>query len=50
MSQEDLKFMQVLDNDTRLIDGHYEVPLPLCGKNIRFPNKRLQAEKGFTYL
>ena len=28
MSQEDLKFMQVLDNGTRLIDGHYEIPLP----------------------
>ena len=24
MLQEDLKFMQILDNGTRLVDGHYE--------------------------
>ena len=28
MLQEDLKFMQVLDNGTRLIDGHYEISPP----------------------
>ena len=50
MSQEDLKFMQVLDNGTRLIDGHYEIPLPLLDDDVRFPNDRLQAEKRFTYL
>ena len=50
MSQEDLKFMQVLDNGTRLIDGHYEIPLPLHDDNVRFPNNRLQDEKRFTCL
>ena len=50
MSQEDLKLMQVLDNGTRLVDGHYEIPLPLRGDNVRFPNNRLQAEKRFIYL
>ena len=50
MSQEDPKFMQVLDNSTRLIDGHYEIPLPLRDDNVRFPNNRLQAEKRFIYL
>ena len=50
MSQEDLKFMQVLDNDTKRINGHYEIPLPLRDDNVRFPNNRLQAEKRFTYL
>ena len=50
MSQEDLKFMQVLDNGTRLVDGHYEIPLPLRDDNVRFPNNRLQAEKRFIYL
>ena len=37
MSQEDLKFMEVLDNGTRLSDGHYEIPLPLRDDNVRFP-------------
>ena len=50
MSWEDLKFMQVLDNGTRLIDEHYEIQLPLRDGNVRFPNNRLQAEKRFTYL
>ena len=48
--QEDLKFMEVLDNGTRLIDGHYEVPFPLRDDNVRFTNNRLQAEKRFIYL
>ena len=50
MLQEDLKFMQVLDNGTRPIDGHYEIPPPLRDDNVRFPNNRLQSEKRFTYL
>ena len=50
MSQEDLKYMQVLDNGTRFNDGHYGIPLPLRDDVIRFPNNRLQAEKRFTYL
>ena len=49
MSQEDLKFMQVLDNVTRLIDGHYGISLPLRCNNVRFPNNRLQAVKRFIY-
>ena len=50
MSQEDLKFMQVLNNGTRLIDGHYEILLPLCDDDVRFPNNRSQAENRFIYL
>ena len=50
ISPEDLKFVQVLDNGTKLIDRHYEIPLPLRDDNVRFPNNRLQAEKRFTYL
>ena len=50
MSQEDLKFIQVLNNGTRLIDGHYEILLPLCDDDVRFPNNRSQAENRFIYL
>ena len=50
MSQEDLKFIQVLDNGTRRIDGHYEIPLPLHNDIVRFPNNRLQSENRFIYL
>ena len=50
VSQEDLKFMQILENGTRPINGHYEILLPLRDDNVRFPNNRLQAEKRFIYL
>ena len=50
MSQEDLKFVQPFDNGRKLIDGNYEIPLPLCNDNVRFLYNRLQAEKRFTYL
>ena len=50
MLQEDLKFMQVLDNSSRLIGENFEIQLPIRADNVRFPNNRLQAEKRFTYL
>ena len=42
--------MQVLDNGTRSIDGHYEIRLSLRDDTVRFPNNRLQAEKRSKYL
>ena len=50
MSQEDLKFMQILNNGASLIDGHYEIPLSLRDDDVRFPNNKSQAEKRFIYL
>ena len=42
--------MQVLDNGTRPIDGHYEIRLSLRDDTVWFPNNRLQAEKRSKYL
>ena len=28
MSQQDMKFMEILDEGTKLKDGHYQIPLP----------------------
>ena len=50
MLQEDLKFMQVLDNGSRLMGENCEIQLPIRADNVRFPNNRLQTEKRFTYL
>ena len=50
MSQEDLKFIPVLNNGARLIHGYYEVAFPLRDDNSRPPNNRLQAKKRLNYL
>ena len=28
MSQQDMRFMKILDAETKLKDGHYQIPLP----------------------
>ena len=50
MSQEDLKFIEILKNGTELVGGHYQVPLPFRKDEINLPNNRSQAEKRFACL
>ena len=50
MSQEDLKFIEILKNGTDLVGGHYQVPLPFRKDEINLPNNRSQAEKKFACL
>ena len=50
MSQEDLKFIEILKNGTELVGGHYQVPLPFRKDEINLPNNRSQAEKKFACL
>ena len=50
MSQEDLKFKEILKNGKELVGGHYQVPLPLKKDEINLPNNRSQAEKRFACL
>ena len=43
-SQEDRKFLQMVNEGvTRTDDGHYEIPLPLRLRNVRFPGNREQV-------
>ena len=50
-SQDDLHFLEVVENRTEFIDGHYHVPLPFRNENISFPDnlplvlKRMNALK-----
>ena len=44
MSQEDLKFIEILKNGKELVGGHYQVPLPFKKDKINLPNNRSQAE------
>ena len=50
MSQEDLKFIEVLKNGTELVGGHYQVPLPSRKDEVNLPNNRSQTEKRFPCL
>ena len=50
MSREDHKFMEILQEGTKLRNGHYQVPLPFKDPCIDLPNNRHQARQRFSYL
>ena len=45
ISIEDQKFLKVMKENTVLVNGHYQIPLPLKDPDVKFPNNRKQAEK-----
>ena len=50
VSQEDLKFIEILKNGMELVGGHYQVQLPFRKDEINLPNNRSQSEKRFACL
>ena len=44
-SQEGKRFFEILGKSEKLVDSHYENPLPLKRENIQLSNNKLQAEK-----
>ena len=50
LSIEDKKFLALLDKETKMVDGHYQVPLPFKEDRINFPDNRNQALKRLNYL
>ena len=49
-SQDDLKFLDIVEKHSRFIDGHYHVPLPFRKDNISFPNNLPLALKRINSL
>ena len=49
MSKNDKRALEILENKTQLIDGHYQVGL-LWKKNSKLPNNRWLAEKQLDQL
>ena len=45
ISIEDQRFLKVMKENTVLVNGHYQIPLPLKVPDVKFPNNRKQAEK-----
>ena len=50
MSQEHLKYIEILKNGTELVGEHYQAPLPFRKDEVNLPNNRSQAEKRFACL
>ena len=50
MSQQDMKFMEILDEGTKLKDGHYQIPLPIKQEDVRLPCNKYQAVQRLSYL
>ena len=43
LSVEDKRFLTLVEERTKLVDGHYHVPLQLRNPDAEFPNSRTQA-------
>lgn len=50
MSYEDRKFLKIVNENVKKVDGHFELPLPLKNKEIKMPNNRVLAEKRLAGL
>ena len=45
MSQEGQKFINILEEGTKLRNDHYQVPLPFKDPCVNLPNNRYQARQ-----
>ena len=45
MSFEDQNFLKFMDEKSRKVEEHYEIPLPLKDRSVKFPNNRNITEK-----
>ncbi|MEL7338835.1 MAG: DUF1759 domain-containing protein [Bacteroidota bacterium] len=50
VSQNDLKFLRLMDKKVKKIEGHYMLPLPLKNPAVKLPNNRKQAEQRLKKL
>ena len=50
MSIEDIHASKVLENETKLLDGRYEVPMLWRNAQSTLPNNVTMAKKRFSYL
>ena len=50
VSFENQHFLKLLDNDTKLVNGHYKVPLRFKKPNVYFPDNKGQVMKRLKHL
>ena len=50
ISNEDKRFLKILDAQTMKVGNHYQTPLPLKNSYVKLPNNRKVAERRLLYL
>ena len=50
MSVEDVKFMKTMEDGAKMVNKHYQIPLPFRNPNIQLLNNRCQAWQRLSYL
>lgn len=50
MSREDQRFMELVTNRTKQVDGHFQINLPLRKGDVSMPNKKEIVEQRALYL
>ena len=50
MSGEDVTFMKILEDGVKMVNKHYQIPLPFRNPNIQLPNTRYQAWQRLSSL
>ena len=50
ISWEDKKFLNLMKRTTRIVSGHYELPLPFKNDDATLPNNRYQALQRLKHL
>ena len=43
LPKNDRRFLELIEREAVKIDAHYQIPLPLKGKELVLPNKRMTA-------
>ena len=43
MPVEDVKFMKILEDGAKMVNKHYQIPLPFRNPNIQLSNNGYQA-------
>ena len=50
MPVEDVKFMKIMEDGAKMVNKHYQIPLPFRNPNNQLPNNRYQAWQRLSYL
>ena len=50
ISNEDRRFLKILDTETMKVGNHYQTTLPLNNPDVKLPSDRKIAERRLLYL
>ena len=50
MSVEDMKFTKITEDGAKMVNKHYQIPLPFRNPNIQLPNNRYQTWQRLLHL